>query len=97
MTDLIAAAKARPGELTYGSWNVGGVAHLGGASLEAATGTRRVNQDIAKVLGEPDVRARLTEFGYEPIPMAPEQMTKMMQAELPQYARVIKGANISLD
>jgi tripartite-type tricarboxylate transporter receptor subunit TctC len=38
--DLIAAAKAKPGEVTYGSWQVGSVAHLGGAALEAATGTR---------------------------------------------------------
>lgn len=40
MTDLIAAAKAKNGELTYGSWNVGSPAHLGAALLEGATGTQ---------------------------------------------------------
>lgn len=40
MTDLIAAAKAKPGELTYGSWNVGSPGHLGAALLESATNTQ---------------------------------------------------------
>ena len=29
MTDIIAAAKASPGKLTYGSWGVGSPGHLG--------------------------------------------------------------------
>jgi tripartite-type tricarboxylate transporter receptor subunit TctC len=40
MSDLIADAKAKPGELTYGSWNVGSPGHLGAALLEGATGTQ---------------------------------------------------------
>jgi tripartite-type tricarboxylate transporter receptor subunit TctC len=40
MTDLINAAKAKPGDLTYGSWFIGSPGHLGAAQLEAATGTR---------------------------------------------------------
>lgn len=38
--DLVAAARAKPGELTYGSWYVGSPGHVGGAMLEAATGTQ---------------------------------------------------------
>lgn len=38
--DLVSAAKAKPGEVTYGSWQIGSVAHLGGAALETATGTQ---------------------------------------------------------
>jgi tripartite-type tricarboxylate transporter receptor subunit TctC len=38
--DLIAAAKAQPGKLSYGSWFVGSPGHLGAAQLELATGTR---------------------------------------------------------
>jgi tripartite-type tricarboxylate transporter receptor subunit TctC len=40
MTDLIGAAKAKRGELTYGSWSVGSPGHVGAAMLEAATGTQ---------------------------------------------------------
>lgn len=40
MGDLIADAKARPGQLNYGSWSVGNPVHLGSALLESMTGTR---------------------------------------------------------
>ena len=38
--DLIAAAAAAPGKVTYGSNSVGGPLHLGAAQVEAATGTK---------------------------------------------------------
>lgn len=40
MADLIADAKARPGELNYGSWSVGNPVHLGSALLESLTDTK---------------------------------------------------------
>ena len=40
MKDLVAAAKAKNGDLTYGSWFVGSPGHVGAAMLEAATGTK---------------------------------------------------------
>jgi tripartite-type tricarboxylate transporter receptor subunit TctC len=38
--DLIKAARAAPGDITYGSWGVGSVAHVGASMFETATGTR---------------------------------------------------------
>ena len=43
MAELIAAAKAKPGELSYGSSGVGGSSHLAGAMLETFTGTKMIN------------------------------------------------------
>jgi tripartite-type tricarboxylate transporter receptor subunit TctC len=40
LPDLLAAAKAQPGKLNYGSWSVGNPVHLGTALLEAETGTQ---------------------------------------------------------
>jgi tripartite-type tricarboxylate transporter receptor subunit TctC len=40
VADLVAAAKAKPGELTYGSWFVGSPGHVGAVLLESATGTQ---------------------------------------------------------
>jgi len=37
--DLVQAAKAKPGELTYGSWFIGSPGHVGAAMLQAATDT----------------------------------------------------------
>lgn len=36
--ELVAAAKASPGKLSYGSWGVGSPGHLGGEQLEMLTG-----------------------------------------------------------
>lgn len=38
--DIVADAKAHPGQLIYGSWSVGNPVHLGSALLEAMTGTQ---------------------------------------------------------
>lgn len=39
MKDLIAAAKAEPNKVSYGSWGIGSPGHLGGEQLELLTGT----------------------------------------------------------
>jgi tripartite-type tricarboxylate transporter receptor subunit TctC len=38
MTDIVAAAKAAPGKVTYGSWGIGSPGHLGATLLELQTG-----------------------------------------------------------
>jgi tripartite-type tricarboxylate transporter receptor subunit TctC len=37
--DVVAAAKAAPGKVTFGSWGVGSPGHLGGEELQMRTGT----------------------------------------------------------
>lgn len=61
VADLVAAAKAAPGQVTFGSWGVGSPGHLGAEELELATGTqmqhvpfREVSQLYTSVaIGEP--------------------------------------------
>src|SRR5437899_4572192 len=43
MQELIAQAKAKPGELSYGTSGNGGSTHLAGAMLENATGSKMIN------------------------------------------------------
>jgi len=43
MQQLLALAKAKPGEVSYGTSGNGGSSHLAGAMLENATGTRMIN------------------------------------------------------
>jgi tripartite-type tricarboxylate transporter receptor subunit TctC len=40
MADIVAAAKAEPGRVTYGSWGVGSPGHLGAELLELQTGIK---------------------------------------------------------
>jgi tripartite-type tricarboxylate transporter receptor subunit TctC len=41
--ELVALAKARPGQLTYGSSGIGATTHLGGALFTSMTGTRLIH------------------------------------------------------
>ena len=43
MQDLIARAKAKPGEISYGTSGIGGSSHLAGAMLENFTATKMIN------------------------------------------------------
>jgi tripartite-type tricarboxylate transporter receptor subunit TctC len=43
MKDLVSLAKAKPGELSYGTSGIGGSTHLAGAMLENMTGTKMIN------------------------------------------------------
>jgi tripartite-type tricarboxylate transporter receptor subunit TctC len=184
--DLIAAAKAQPGKLSYGSWFIGSPGHLGAAQLELATGTRmhhviykettqlyfavgnseiawafgsagstlaayqakkirylaaaapqrisnfpdvptvaeaggpadfevmgwvaimaphgtpaaaiaRVNEDIARALAERDVGERFQVFGYEPMPLAPADLTRLIGSDSRRWGELIKRLNIALD
>ncbi len=40
VSDLLAAARTKNGQVTYGSWGAGSVAHVGTAMLEGATGVK---------------------------------------------------------
>lgn len=43
LQDLLAAARAQPGNLSYGTWGVGSVAHIGAAMFEERTNTRMLH------------------------------------------------------
>lgn len=43
MSDLIGAAKVKPGEVSYGSWGLGSVAHLAGTVIESNANARMVH------------------------------------------------------
>ncbi|MDM0115390.1 tripartite tricarboxylate transporter substrate binding protein [Variovorax sp. J22R133] len=186
MTDLIAAAKAKNGELVYGSWGVGSPGHLGAQQLEALTGTHmqhvpykevsqlyanvgsgevqwsfaslpssqgiykagklryiavattkrvpqmpdvptiaeaggpaglevnsfvtlltpkgvpaaikaKINADVAKVIADPDIRARFDTFAFEPLAWSPEEIARNAEAKSKVYGELVKRGNISLD
>lgn len=40
VNEIIAAAKAKPGQLTYGLWRVGGPAHIGAAMMESVANSQ---------------------------------------------------------
>lgn len=184
--DIIAAAKANPGKISYGSWGVGSPGHLGAELLELQTGVQmqhvpfkevsqlytsvgagdvnwslgtlpsssgaykagklryvavasgkrlpqlpdvptaaesggpadfvvdafvvlvapkgapqavrtKIGESMAKVLADPDIRARFDTFAFEPITWSPEEITRRAEAKSKVYEQLVKKANISLD
>jgi len=186
MGDLVAAAKAQPGQISYGSWGVGSPGHLGAQQLESLTGTHmqhvpyrevsqlfsnvgtgevnwsfasipssqgiykagklryiaiaaprripqmpdvptmaesggpaslevnsfvsllapkgvpaavkaKINADVAKVIADPEIRARFDTFAFEPLAWSPNEIRRQAEAKSRTYEALIKRANISLE
>jgi len=54
----------------------------------------KLNAEIVKVLGQPDIRYALGREGYEPIGDTPEQFAVLIKAEVARYARLVRAAGI---
>jgi tripartite-type tricarboxylate transporter receptor subunit TctC len=186
MGDLVAAAKAQPGQISYGSWGVGSPGHLGAQQLESLTGTHmqhvpyrevsqlfanvgsgevawsfaslpssqgiykagklryiaiaaprripqmpdvptmaesggpaglevnsfvslltpkgvpaairaRINADVAKVIADPEIRARFDTFAFEPLAWSPEEIERNAETKSKIYGELVRRGNISLE
>jgi len=56
-----------------------------------------LNQQVNKALASEEVRARLAAEGAEATPATPQAFGQLIAREIPRWARVIKGARITLD
>ncbi len=186
MGDLIADAKARPGQIVYGSWGVGSPGHLGGQQLDALAGTqmnhapfrevsqlftnvatgevpwsfasipssqgiyktgklryiavaaakrvpqlpdvptmaesggpaalevnsfvslltpknapdtvrKKINADVAKVIVDPEIKARFDSFAFETLAWSPEEIARQAEIKSKIYSDLVKRGNISLE
>jgi tripartite-type tricarboxylate transporter receptor subunit TctC len=71
-----------------------------GISAPGATPRRvidRVNSDVRKALGEPEVKARLLDQGIEPTPNTPDQFAAMIRAEIAKWAKVVKDSGLTIE
>jgi tripartite-type tricarboxylate transporter receptor subunit TctC len=57
----------------------------------------KLNREINAVLAEPDVKARLTELGGEPMVGSPQAFGAMIAAETEKWAKVVKFADIKVE
>ena len=57
----------------------------------------KLNKDIAVALADKEVVERFAIFAYEPFPMTPGDMAKLVEAESRKYAEIVKRSRISLD
>jgi tripartite-type tricarboxylate transporter receptor subunit TctC len=57
----------------------------------------RLHTEIRKILAQPDMQAKLKDFGMEPTDMTTTQITAFQKEEVEKWAQVIKAANIKAD
>ena len=57
----------------------------------------RMNQDIARILKEPDVVKLFREQGVEVVASSPDAFGKLVQREVTKWTEVINGANIKVE
>jgi tripartite-type tricarboxylate transporter receptor subunit TctC len=56
-----------------------------------------LNSEIGKILQQPDIQTMFASQGLEATGSTPEQFRNIMQAEIAQWAKVIRDANIKAD
>ncbi len=69
---------------------------LGPAGLPAPIVTR-LNTDLNRAFGNPDVQKRFNDFGMEAMPGSPQQFAALARAESARWGPIIKAAGIKMD
>jgi tripartite-type tricarboxylate transporter receptor subunit TctC len=59
--------------------------------------TEKLNKEIAAVVADPAVKARLAGLGVEPMSMTSAEFATFIDAETEKWGKVIRAANIQLD
>jgi tripartite-type tricarboxylate transporter receptor subunit TctC len=70
--------------------------------IVAKTGTppaiiRKVSEDMAQALKEPDVVKKLAELGLEPVGDTPQQFGALIQSESRKWGDIVKRANVHVE
>jgi tripartite-type tricarboxylate transporter receptor subunit TctC len=57
----------------------------------------KLNREVTRILGLPDVKERLLALGAEPTPTTPEQFDAHVRSEVAKFRKIILDANIKVD
>lgn len=69
---------------------------MGPAGIPAPV-VKRLNEEFAKALQQPDVKAALASFAADPVGSAPDDFARVIRSEVAKYDKVVKSAHIKLD
>jgi tripartite-type tricarboxylate transporter receptor subunit TctC len=56
-----------------------------------------LQREIAKIIAQPDMKARLAELGYDPVASSPEEFAARIKIEIVSWGKVIRAANIKAE
>ncbi|HYD55731.1 MAG TPA: tripartite tricarboxylate transporter substrate binding protein [Burkholderiales bacterium] len=93
---------AMPELPTVAEAGVGGYAFDPWFGLITSSGTPRpvvakLNAEVVRILGLPDVNKQLLALGAEPSPIKPEAFDSLIREEIQKFAKVIRDANIKVE
>ena len=93
------ASALAPGVPTMAGSGLPGYESVGSTGLFAPGKTsdaiiRRVNQEVVRTLGFPDVKEKLLKAGSEVVASSPEQFAAILKADIAKWGKVIKDAGI---
>ena len=57
----------------------------------------KINADVAKVIADPEIRARFDTFAFEPLAWSPEEIQRNAEAKSKVYGELVRRGNISLE
>ena len=57
----------------------------------------RINADVAKVIADPEIRARFDTFAFEPLAWSPDEIRRQAEIKSKVYGELVKRGNISLE
>jgi tripartite-type tricarboxylate transporter receptor subunit TctC len=57
----------------------------------------RVNAEVVRVIGQPDIREKLTSQGTTPLPMSPPEFGKWLVEQKERWAKLVKETGFKLD
>ena len=57
----------------------------------------KLNREVTRILGLPDVKEKLLALGAEPNPMAPDAFDAHVRAEIAKFSKIIREANIKVE
>jgi tripartite-type tricarboxylate transporter receptor subunit TctC len=58
---------------------------------------KRLNEEVARAIRQPDVRERLVALGVDPAGGPPEELARVLARDLEKWTAVAKAANIRSD
>jgi len=89
--DYPAMAEALPGFEVIGWYGLVGPARMPKAIVT------RLQEEVRKILNQPDMRERIVADGAEPVGSTPEEFRQFMQADLVKWDKLVKESGAKLD
>jgi tripartite-type tricarboxylate transporter receptor subunit TctC len=89
--DVPTVAEAGLKDFETGSWQ--GVVAAAGTPKDIVG---RLNSEISRILGTPEMKENLAKQGAEVYTMTPEQLGNWLKTEIDKWAKVVKAANLKL-